>query len=1133
MNDRIPNWKGVAAAIIALAVSAPSWAGAAAQALPKEQADFFEQRIRPILADNCYKCHSEGAEKIKGGLLLDSRDATLKGGDTGPAVTPGNPGKSLLIQAVHYTDKDLQMPPNNQRLSDGQIADLEKWVKMGAPDPRDHGTGKEHRYRVDLAAAKRHWAFQPIQDPPAPTVDDTNHWVQTPVDNFILAKLAAKGLSPSPPADKVTLLRRATFDLTGLPPTPGEMDAFLADSPPDAFAKVLDRLLASPRYGERWGRYWLDLAQYADTKGQTGGGRDIRYIYAHTYRDWVVAAFNEDLPYDQFIIQQLAADKLPLNGDKRPLAAMGFLTLGNRFNGQINDIIDNRIDITMKSTMALTVVCARCHDHKFDPIPMQDYYSLHGVFNSSMEPDEGPILETPKNPALYAEFQTELARRQGAYKDLRERTIRAIEADLMAKSGEYMMAVHDFEISDEGLPRNRFMQKRGLHPQVANAWQAVMRGWRNRKEPVFKPWFEFAALGTNDFAAKAAEICAHYYEHDGPVKGVNPMVARLFATPPASLAQVAGRYASLIKETDFRWQEQLGLAAAKSAASGTTNSPASVTLPDRDYEEVRKVVLAKGSPIYLDENRLNNILNQDNKTRNKLNALERAVLDLKQSHPGSPPRANVLQDKPNPADSPVFIHGNAGNPGPKSPRQFLWIVEGDHRQPFKDGSGRLGLARAIASPENPLTARVLVNRLWLHHFGEGLERTPDDFGLRSEPPSHPELLDYLASRFIEGGWSLKKMHRLIMLSAVYQQSSDENPRYAQIDPDNRYLWTMNRRRLDFESFRDTLLAIGGKLDLTMGGPPVDLSAEPYSLRRSIYGYVDRNNLANMFVAFDFASPDLTTGRREDTVVPQQALFMMNSPLVVEQAQDLVRRPAFLGQRTLEDRIKFLYNLIYQRAPTALEIKLALEYVQNAKGGGTPQTHESAWEYGYGEYDTIARRVRDFVPMTVFSDGSWHPDAKLNDRKAQGARLTPDGGHPGQVYSVIRRWTAPQDGVVFINGSLAHRGQTGDGVLARIVSSRLGELGRYPCFKNTVETRLARVVVKRGDAIDFETDRRANPKDDQFAWAPTIRLTGADGADLGSWSAQKDFTGKPALRHLGAWEKYAQALLETNEMAFVN
>jgi hypothetical protein len=493
----------------------------------------------------------------------------------------------------------------------------------------------------------------------------------------------------------------------------------------------------------------------------------------------------------------------------------------------------------------------------------------------------------------------------------------------------------------------------------------------------------------------------------------------------------------------------------------------------------------------------------------------------------------VLQDKPNPADSPVFVHGNAGNTGPKTPRQFLWIIAGDQRQPFKDGSGRLELARAIASPDNPLTARAIMNRLWLHHFGDGLVRTPDDFGMRSEPPTHPELLDYLASRLLEGGWSLKKMHRLIMLSAVYQQSSDVNPRFAQTDPENRYFWMMNRRRLDFESFRDTLLAIGGKLDLRMGGPAVDLAAEPYSLRRSVYGYVDRNNLPNMFVAFDFASPDLTTGRREDTVVPQQALFMMNSPLVVEQAQDLVRRPGFLGQRTVEDRVNFLYNLIYQRPPSELEIKLASEYLQAAKAGGAPETHEAAWEYGYGEYDAVGKRVREFVPMTVFSENSWHPDAKLNDRKAAGARLTADGGHPGQLYAVIRRWVASRDGFISISGSLTHRGQNGDGVMARIISSRLGELGRYPSLKNTVETKLARVAVKRGDAIDFETNRRADPKNDQFSWSPVIHMTGAEGADLGTWNAQKDFTGKPPLRHQGAWERYAQVLLETNEMAFVN
>ena len=1113
-------------------------ASAQAPALPKDQIDFFEQKIRPLLSDNCYKCHSEGAEKIKGGLLLDSRAGVLKGGATGPAVVTGHPEKSLLIHAVGYTDKDLQMPPNEQKLSDTLIADLEKWIKMGAPDPRDHGTGKEHRYQVDLKEAKKHWAYQPVKDPPVPQVTDSEHWVQTPVDSFILEKLSAKALSPSPKADKVSLLRRATFDLIGLPPTPQEVASFVADETPGAFGRVVDRLLASPHYGERWGRYWLDLAQYADTKGQVGGGGDARYLYAYTYRDWVIHAFNTDLPYDQFLIQQIAADKLPLGEDKHPLAAMGFLTLGNRFNGQANDIIDNRIDITMKSTMALTVVCARCHDHKFDPIPTRDYYSLHGVFNSSMEPPgaepkDGPIIEMPRDLAAYREFQTELARRQTAHDEFRDKTILKIENELKMKAGEYMMAMHDFESSNQGQALPPFMLKRGLIPQVAQSWRQNLRIWQNRNVRVFKPWFEFAALDEGEFAAKAKVITAHYYANGQPVKGANPVVARLFASPPGSLSQVAGRYASLFIDVDQRWQQEMAAAKMRASSGDSTNAPAPGGLSDPDREEVRKLVFSQNSPIYLDRGRIYAVLTRDPMTKNKLNNLEKAVLDLKQSHPGSPPRANVLEDIANPHDSPILLHGNSGNRGPIAPREFLWIIAGDQRKPFKEGSGRLELAKAIASPENPLTARVMVNRIWLHHFGQGLVRTPDDFGMRSEPPTHPELLDYLAARFVEGGWSIKKMHRLIMLSSVYQQSSEENPRYAQIDPDNRYLWTMNRRRLDFESFRDTLLAIGGKLDLTMGGPPVDLSAEPYSLRRSVYGYVDRNNLPNMFVAFDFASPDLTTGHREDTVVPQQALFMMNSPLVVEQAQDLVRRPGFRNKQSAEERIRFLYNLIYQRPPSELEIKVARNYLDTNRDEGGTDAPAAAWEYGCGEYDPVARRMRDFLPMTVFSDGAWHPDQKLNDRKANGARLTAEGGFPGQVYAVIRRWVAPRDGVISVSGTLTHRGQNGDGVMARIVSSRAGELAHYIGFKNAVETQLARVAVKRGDAIDFETDRRSNPRDDQFTWMPVIRLAAQDGSEVGRWDAQKDFTGTTPVKHLSVWEKYAQALLETNEMAFVN
>jgi hypothetical protein len=415
-------------------------------------------------------------------------------------------------------------------------------------------------------------------------------------------------------------------------------------------------------------------------------------------------------------------------------------------------------------------------------------------------------------------------------------------------------------------------------------------------------------------------------------------------------------------------------------------------------------------------------------------------------------------------------------------------------------------------------------------------RTPDDFGAHGDTPSHPELLDYLASQFIDGGWSVKKLHRLILLSSVYQQSSDENPRYEQIDPDNRWLWRMNRRRLDFEALRDTILAIGGDLDPAMGGRPVRLDAEPYSLRRTIYGMVDRRSVPNMFQAFDFASPDLTTGKRESTVVPQQALFMMNSPLVVEQARNLVRRADFRGQSDAAARIKMLYELIYQRKPTDIELELAQNYMRSDATTEWQTTAQSAWEYGYGQFDPVTRRTKLFFELNSFANNVWQPGGKTLDARLKGMTLSAEGGAPGKPFAVIRRWIAPRDGFISIDGALVHESSDGDGVQGRIVSNRLGELGNWVVFKSQAATKLPRVAIKRGETIDFIVECRDNPRSDAFKWPPVIKMEPGPNMPnncVMEWRAQKDFSGDAQARRLNPWEKFAQVLLETNELTFVN
>jgi cytochrome c553 len=749
MKATIPLAAGLSAlrrACAMVAAFASLNAGLAAEPT-KAQLDFFESKVRPVLANNCYKCHSTKAEKVKGGLLLDSREAVLKGGDSGPALVPGNPEKSLLIKAVNYTDPDLQMPPKGDKLSDQQIADLTAWVRMGAPDPRvASATQKEWK---DPNA--KHWAWQPVKKPAVPEVKETT-WSKTPIDNFIVAKLYEKGMKPSALADKRTLIRRAYFDLIGLPPTPEEAEKFVNDTSPNAFEKVIDQLLASPHYGERWGRHWLDTARYADTKGEIRQQReDKNYPFAWTYRDYVIRSFNEDKPYNVFVAEQIAADKLSTSSINRSnLAALGFLTAGERFQGMRNDIINDRIDVVTKGFLGVTVSCARCHDHKFDPIPQKDYYSLHGIFASCTEPEVEPVISTVANTPEYRDYY------------------------------EKRMALQ-------------------REQQMLEAQLFKMRG------------------------------------------------------------------------------------------------------PKRNPQIFREL-----------------------QNSNRVNLARTARLEM--THEAAPARAMVIQDIPRPHDSPVFIRGEAENKGAIVPRRFLEVLSGPVRPEFKAGSGRVELAAAIASKNNPLTARVMINRIWLHHFGEGFVNTPDDFGTMSETPTHPELLDYLASRFMEEGWSIKKMHKLIMMSSVYQQGSANNPRYALIDPYNRLLWRANIRRLEFEPLRDSLLAIGGSLDRTLYGRSINLNTEPYSTRRTVYGLIDRQNPADVLVNFDFANPDMTNGKRHQTTVPQQALFFMNSPLVVEAAKKLVSRSDFAALSTDEERIKFLYLSLYQRLPRSEEVHLGLDFV---------------------------------------------------------------------------------------------------------------------------------------------------------------------------------------------------------------
>ncbi len=928
------------------------------QVVTPDQISFFENKIRPVLASNCFSCH--GAEKQFAGLRLDSIDAIKKGGDSGPAVVLGDPEKSLLIEVIRHTG-DIKMP-KGKKLPAPVIQDLEAWVKMRAPWP----TGEKTR-----ATKAPLWSLQPVGNPKLPTVK-SKLWPKNGVDSFILAGIEQAKLVPAPAADKRTLIRRVTYDLTGLPPSADEVDQFLADKSPNAYTKLVDRLLASPRYGERKARQWLDVARYADTKGYVFE-EDRNYPNAYTYRDWVISAFNSDLPYDQFILQQLAADRLPLvkdGDDNKPLAAIGFLTLGRRFLNNPHDIIDDRIDVTMRGFQGLTVACARCHDHKFDPIPTEDYYSLYGIFASS---DEvlSPISERP----------------------IRDPWIR-----------------HNQKLTNATDARNSLIR------------------------------MQVAKLRKNELGQK------------GEVKEILKVLR----------------------------EEQL---------------------PDEPkLQKLRK----QFEPGELD----------------RLIALENELRSLASTAPTKPEFAMAMVDKAKTFDTAILRRGDPGARGPIAPRRFLasLTTAGSERDHWTQGSGRFELAQSIADKKNPLTARVFVNRTWQSLFGAGLVRTPSDFGYQGEKPTHPELLDFLASSFMDAGWSIKKLHRLLVTSATYQQASGSNPK----DPENRTWNRMNRKRLDLEQTRDSLVLAAGQLDLSKtGGKSSDLWAKPFSSRRAVYGFIERQNLPGTFRTFDFASPDATSARRFTTTVPQQALFFMNSPFAVEQARGVANRLEIKNSPQGGQQVRQLYRLLFGRLPDKEELSASLSYL-----GSDPLAVADApvgvWRYGYGS-------AQRFTPLDHFSKAGYQASEAFPDPKLGYVRLTNQGGHPGndEDHGVIRRWVAPAAMTVKVTGLLAHPSKEGDGVRARLVC-RGKVIAEWTAHNQRVRADSDMFSVGKGEIVDFIIDPRTGNAFDSFAWAPMITST----LDGQSWSAATGF-GPPPERGLTRITLLVQALMMTNEFLFVD
>ncbi len=736
-----------------------SWsADASAQPPTRADVEFFESKVRPLLVQQCHECHSTKAKKQKGGLRLDSRAAILEGGDTGPAAVPGHPEKSLLISAIHQKNEKLQMPKNG-RLRASEIALLEEWVRRGAPYPGsvEAPIAKEG---IDWAKGRKFWSFQSPKSQALPKVRD-QAWPRGRIDRFLLAEWEKRELTPSKAADPRVLIRRATFDLIGLPPTPEEIDAYLNDcasaKPQAAYEKLIDRLLASPQYGERWARFWLDLARYCDIAEPWAEGKGASW----PYRDWVVKAFNDDLRYDQFVKLQLAADLMKVEPGER--AALGFLGLSPNYwkellldkdviKGVVAEEWEERIHTVTSTFLGLTVACARCHDHKFDPIAMTDYYALAGVF-ASIKQNDVPIL-----------------------------------ADAEAR-----------------VVQDAVQKVQGLQDQVKKA------------------------KSDKDSANRIAELNKQIDE-----------IKR--ATPKYDSATVRGVIDSSLH-----------------------------VLPD---------------------------------------GLHKTKLEWK---PG------VAQDVS------LQIRGNPANAGAIVPRRFLTVFSSEPK-PFKEGSGRLELARAMVNEGAPLSARVFVNRIWKQHFGAGLVETPSDFGAQGLPPSHPLLLDDLTARFLQNGWSLKWLHREIMRSSVYQQASAHDAKKHAVDPDNRWLWRMNRRRLDVEMWRDAMLSVAGRLDLKQDGPPTELN-DAKNQRRTLYGTVKRRELHDMLRLFDFPDPTTHSATRLPTTTPLQQLFTLNSPFMQAQANALIGR---LKSDASDDdaRIRRAYDLLFGRAPTENQLRVGRAFLGN-------------------------------------------------------------------------------------------------------------------------------------------------------------------------------------------------------------
>ncbi|XZE46160.1 PSD1 and planctomycete cytochrome C domain-containing protein [Pirellulaceae bacterium SH467] len=1104
--------------------------------------EFFESRIRPILIDRCVSCH--GAEKQWAELRLDRAESAMRGGESGPVLVAGKPTESELYRRIIETDGEVRMPPDESgpALTEQQIAWFREWIEQGAVWPQS----REMKGDSADDVLRKHWAFQPLSEaePPRETSSPTGEQDRkNPIDAFVDAKRKEMGLPKSPQADPRTLLRRAHYDITGLPPSFASVESLASNFSVEAWERSIDTLLSDPSFGEHWGRLWLDIARYSDTKGYVYAREERFYVHAPLYRDWVIQAWNQGMRFDRFLELQVAADCLP-DSQKQDWVALGFLTLGRRFLGVESDIIDDRIDVVSRGMLGLTVGCARCHDHKYDPISTADYYSLFGIFQNSHE----QLVALSDEKEQSGDRAKNLEEKKEAYKVYLRTQKEEAEARIRDRIADYLMAQRSLsEYPDVSF--SQLSSKEDLLPAIVHRWENYLHRASRLRDPLFLPWIELNGIEENQFEAESTVRIARWKEVPGTV---HPAVLQSLSNAPSSIKELANRYEEILLRA---WRESKSESGANDALHGRTLRK---EFGEEAWESMLGFLTRSESPCVIPTEHMANMeWLWDNGTVVELWKRQSEVERLLLEDPLKHPHAVVLQDNPSTFEPRIFRRGNPATKGADVDRGLPRVLGRASEHHVSSGSGRLALAKGVIDPRNPLTARVWVNRVWKQYFGAGLVKTPSDFGVRATPPSHPELLDYLAREFMAHGWDNRWLHRLILTSETYQQTSlgperDSDGIAAQgIDPENRYLWRMNRKRVTFEVLRDSMLAASGRLEISRGGKSQDLFVEDgiANRRRTIYGTIDRQYLPTVLSVFDFANPDMHAPERNETTVPQQALFALNHPFVAAQARGVVAElerhpPDGIPRQEFTSRLDGVFERVLQRRPTEDERKrltdwfFEAEKMVTASDASQQAERMKAWSYGFGQIDAPNNRLLHFTELPYKTSTHRQGGEKLPDAKLGWVHITARTIHTGNdlQHSAVRRWTSPGEGSVSIRSIAKHVHGQGDGVRGILLSSRHGILKSQVVAHGEETFHIEDLAVQEGDTIDFIAELHGSLSYEDLDWVPDVTWTpiaaSASPSVVRHWNGADDFPRSLQIP-LSPMEQLAQMLLVSNEAFFVD